>query len=772
MQSTRQLSPARILMILTVSIFVSEMLVMVIISFLPPLSPGRETLFDSIVLVVLLFPILYFLVFRPLLLHITERKQAEEQLHKLSRAVEESPSIVMITDSQGLIEYVNPKFTEITGYTFDEIRGANAADLGEQKHEEAKELWEMLSTGREWRGEFPNKKKSGERYWELASISSIKNQAGLITHFIKVAEDITERKQAEESLRKSEERFRVTFEQAAVGMALSTPDGHWLRVNQKLCDIVGYTREELMEKASQEITHPNDLETNLRHTRQALAGEIQTFSLEKRYVRKDNSLIWVNLTASLVREPSGTPKYFIVVVEDITRRKRAEEQLQHDAFHDTLTGLPNRVLFIDRLAHSLGHAKRHRDYLCAVIFLDLDRFRIISENLGPIIADQLLMAIAYRLKICVRSGDTVAHLSGDEFAILLDDIKDAAEAAHLADQLQEIVSFPLNLNTHSEDKQEMGITASIGIVLSRDTSTGRLYDQPEDVLRDAGIARYRAKARGWARVEMFEIGMRAQAVATLELEAGLHRAIEQEEFRIHYQPIVSISGGQITGVEALLRWQHPQRGLVYPGEFVPLLEETGLIVSISEWVLRTACTQVKAWHAAGYESLRVAVNISVRQFQEYNLPELVKKILAETGLAASSLELEVTESIAMPNVDFSLLLLDELSRMGLHISIDDFGTGYSSLDRLKRLPVNALKIDQSFIRGLTSDLNDTAITTATIAMAHNLQLKVIAEGVETETQLAFLRLQQCDEGQGYLFSRPIAAKEITKLLQAESMLQK
>ncbi|MEE8392026.1 MAG: EAL domain-containing protein [Anaerolineae bacterium] len=580
--------------------------------------------------------------------------------------------------------------------------------------------------------------------------------------------EIAERVQMEKTLlnhthalRESEERFRATFEQAAVGMTLTAPDGRWLRVNQKLCDIVGYTRKELLGKTFHEITYPDDLETNLEHIRQVLAGETQTFSLEKRYIRKDDSLIWVDLTTSLVRGPSGEPKYFITVLEDVTRRKMAEEQLLYSAFYDALTGLPNRALFMDHLKRSIEHAKRQQNYLFAVLFLDLDQFKIVNDSLGYLIGDQLVLAIALRLKTSIRPGDTVAYLGEDEFAILLDDIKDAGEVKRIAGQIQKEVARPVQLDEH-----KVVITSSTGIALGKGDS-GSLYERSEDILRDADIAMCQAKAQGRAQYVMFDNSMRAYAVARLELETDLRRAVEQQEFQVYYQPIVSVVTGQITGAEALLRWQPPNRDMVYPSEFISLLEETGLIVPVNEWLLHIACAQVKDWHAAGYTPLRLTVNISVRQLQERNLPETIIKALAATGLAATSLELEVTESIAMQTIDFSLALLNELSAAGLYISIDDFGVGYSSLGRLRRLPIHILKIDRSFIRNIASDPNDAVIVTAIIAMAHSLNLKVVAEGVETEEQLAFLRAQQCDEVQGHLFSQPVPAETLTQLLQSQ-----
>jgi diguanylate cyclase (GGDEF)-like protein len=435
------------------------------------------------------------------------------------------------------------------------------------------------------------------------------------------------------------------------------------------------------------------------------------------------------------------------------------KELLDASMHDALTDLPNRVLFLKRLKQALERAKADPAYLFAVLFLDLDRFKVINDSLGHLIGDQLLITVAGRLKSCLRSGDTVARLGGDEFTILLENIGDASDATLVADRLQNELALPIHLEGF-----KLFTSASIGIALS---TTG--YDRPEDILRDADTTMYRAKARGPACHELFNPGMRTHAVELRELETELRRAVEQQEFRVYYQPIVSLATGQITGVEALLRWQHPQRGLIGPSEFIALAEETGLIIPLGEWVLRTACAQAKAWYTAGYSCLRLAVNVSIRQFQRgsgrQDLPELVTTILDETGLAAQALELEITESIPLINNDFNRDILNKLKTLGLQLALDDFGIG-SSLNVLKQFPINTLKIDRSFVKEISHNPDDAAIIKAIISIAHELKVRVIAEGVETKEQLAWLRVQQCDEIQGFLFSPPIPAPALTKLLQA------
>ena len=565
------------------------------------------------------------------------------------------------------------------------------------------------------------------------------------------------RKRAEEALRASEERYALA--------ARGSNDGLWdwnLKSNEVYFSIrwksmlgledseVGNSPEEWLNRV-----HPEDIERVKAQIAAHLEGLTPHFESEHRMLHRDGTYRWVLSRGIAMRDADGKASRMAGSETDISRHKLAEKELLHDVFHDELTGLPNRALFIDRLGFAIGRTKQPGNYSFALLFLDVDRFKIVNDSLGHKTGDKLLIAIARRLKACLRSGATVARFGGDEFAILLDDVQNVSDATRVADRIQKKLAAPFNLSG-----QEVFVTASIGIAPS-----AAECERPEDLLHNADMAMYRAKARGKACYERFDVDMRASAVARLQLEANLRQAAQRREFRLYFQPIVSLEGGAVTGAEALLRWQHPQRGLISPAEFIPLAEETGLIVPIGEWVLRTACAQAQVWHAAGHSDLRVTVNFSARQFEHPNLAALIRTVLKETGLAASALELEITESIAMKDIGFSGAILTELSAHGIHISIDDFGTGSSSLRYLKRFPIDTLKIDQTFVRDLASDVSDAAITAAMIAMAHALELKVIAEGVETEQQLAFLRSRQCDEMQGYLFSPPVPAEAFMRLLQ-------
>jgi diguanylate cyclase (GGDEF)-like protein len=445
----------------------------------------------------------------------------------------------------------------------------------------------------------------------------------------------------------------------------------------------------------------------------------------------------------------------VCVVRDITERTYAEEQIKHLAYHDALTNLPNRLLFKDRLTVALSHAQRDGSHL-AVLFLDLDRFKVINDSLGHNIGDQLLQAVAARVQACVRDSDTVARLGGDEFTVLLPRLHRSDDAAPIAMKIIEAIRYPFHI-----EGREFFITTSIGISLFPEDGV-----DAETLIKNADTAMYQAKEVGRDNYQLFNAIVNAKALQRIALEHGLRRALANEEFEVHYQPIHDLRSGKVTGMEALLRWTHPQLGAIPPSTFIPLAEATGIMIPIGTWALREACRQAKAWHEAGHKSLSLAVNLSVTQLQQADIVDRVRQILAETGLPARLLELEITESSAMQSPETSIRTLYDLKKLGLRISLDDFGTGHSSLSYLKRFPIDTLKIDQSFVRDITEDPDTAAIVTAIIAMAHSLRLKVIAEGVEFTEQANFLRRHACDQMQGYLIKPPVAGPEFLEFVAA------
>ena len=449
--------------------------------------------------------------------------------------------------------------------------------------------------------------------------------------------------------------------------------------------------------------------------------------------------------------------------DEINQFPKRLEQLTRQAFRDPLTNLPNRALFMDRLTHGLTRAQRRHEHL-AVLFLDLDRFKVVNDTLGHSVGDQLLVEVSRRLTSALRPGDTVARLGGDEFGILLEDVADAETAETVALRVEESLGKP-----YPFEGREVFVTASIGIALS-----SAKLGLPEEILRDADLAMYHAKAKGKARHEVFDGSMSAPALDRMDLEMDLRSAISRHEFRLHYQPILRLDTGKITEVEALIRWQHEKRGLLQPDEFIGLTEETGLIVPIGQWVLSEACKQARLWQVEYPTTppLVMSVNLSAKQFQNPKLVEEITQALDESGLAASCLKLEITESTVMQDAPVTLTKLNELKELGVRLAIDDFGTGYSSLGYLKRFPVDTLKIDRSFVKGLSPDGGDNAIVRAVVTVAKSLNMDVTAEGVETEGQLAELKALGCDRGQGFLFARPVTAERVAPLLASDQPKEK
>jgi diguanylate cyclase (GGDEF)-like protein/PAS domain S-box-containing protein len=564
--------------------------------------------------------------------------------------------------------------------------------------------------------------------------------------------DVSGRRQIEEALRLSEKRYRTLFERNLAGVYRSTLEGRILDCNESFARIFGYaSREEVLQQAAWDFyLKPED-------RRAALAKLLERQSLTNYEVclkRKDGSLVWVLESENLIEGSDGRLSLIEGTAIDITERKRAEEQVKHLAFHDPLTNLPNRLLFNDRLTLAVAQAHRHNQRL-AVLFLDLDRFKVINDSLGHSVGDELLRQVAERIQEYVREGDTVARLGGDEFTLLVPGITAEEDAAKIARKVCDAIHDPFWI-----DGRELFVTTSLGVAVY--PSDGH---DAETLVRNADSAMYRAKEQGRDNYQLYTPAMNAKAVERLSLESRLRQAVANDELELHFQPFIDLNTAEVLGAEALLRWRHPELGLIPPGEFIPIAELSGLIVPIGEWVLRTACAEACKWHASGFSKLTVSVNLSSRQFQQADLVSQVTSALAETGLEPDKLDLEITESNAMQNAEHSINTLWGLKRQGVRISMDDFGTGYSSLNYLKRFPIDRIKLDQSFVRDLPEDKDDAAIAMAVIAMGRSLELVVIAEGVETEEQLAFLKDRQCDQLQGFLFSRPLPSEAFESFLR-------
>jgi diguanylate cyclase (GGDEF)-like protein/PAS domain S-box-containing protein len=569
-----------------------------------------------------------------------------------------------------------------------------------------------------------------------------------------IGQDITFRRKARLRLQESEEFFRLTFSQAAVGIVLLGPDGRLLRVNGKMAQILGYTEIELLQRFFQQLTHVDDLPDELTLVKRLRDGEISDYQRERRLLRRDGTPIWVNVSVSTMRDAYGNQR-FISVVEDISRRKGAEEALLRVINHDALTGLPNRVLLQDRLERAIAHAHRAGTQV-AVMFIDLDRFKHVNDTLGHDAGDQLIVEIARRLAGSLRESDTVARQGGDEFVVVLPEMTGETDAARVARKLLDNLFQPLLLCG-----QEVFPTGSIGIAMYPRDGT-----DSATLLKCADSAMYGSKGEGGNGFSFYMADMGAQTALHLRMESELQRALQRREFVLHYQPVVDIATGHLGGVEALLRWQPQGKPMVSPADFIPLAEETGLIVPIGEWVLETAMAQQVAWQKDGLPPVRMSVNLSARQFLGQDVAQRVAALLEKTGCDPRALTLEITESVLMQNPVAATATMARLAAMGVQLAIDDFGTGYSSLASLKRFPIHSLKIDRSFVSDLSDDADDAAIVDAVIGLAHSMKLNVIAEGVETADQLAFLLAHGCDQMQGFCYSRPVAPDAIEALLRA------
>jgi diguanylate cyclase (GGDEF)-like protein/PAS domain S-box-containing protein len=708
---------------------------------------------------------------------VIDRKRFEESLlrseaayrllsQQQSSILNALPANIALVDSTGKIIAVNEGWEK---FAHDSDVGGNSSGCGTD-YLDAHKPWPESSTesaalatagfrdvltgaASQFDAEYACFFQDEERWFRMLAIPFSKNAAdgAVLMHL-----DVTERTIAQAKLRAADSRYRRLFDTSRDGILIMNHATRQITdANPFMVELLGYSRDELVGKELWQIGLVKDEEASIAAFRALQAAGYMRYEdlpLETKNGQKREVEFISN-----GYEDNGH-QVIQCNIRDITDRKAIEEQIIHEAFHDMLTGLPNRALFTEHLKKAIAHAERHESYLYAVLFLDLDLFKSINDSLGHTIGDQLLVTTARRLETTLRPEDVVARIGGDEFTILLNDIKSIADATRVANRVHESLGMPFRVNG-----KEVSTTTSIGIALST-----RAYKETEEVLRDADTAMYRAKALGRGRHEIFNRSMHESVVAQLKLETDLKFAVEREEFVLHYQPIMSLENNRLTGFEALVRWQHPDWGLVLPDDFIPTAEATGLILPIGNWVLSEACRQLHQWHEVGQsdQPLTMSVNLSAKQFSQVGLVREIENILERTGLDARNLKLEITETAVMENAESAAAMLGELKALGVKLHIDDFGTGYSSLSYLHRFPVDELKIDRLFVGRMAVDIESSEIVATIVQLAHNLGMGVTAEGVETVEQFAKLRALSCEYGQGYYFSRPLVAERAGLMIAA------
>lgn len=699
---------------------------------------------------------------------ISERRSAEATLRQSEERFrllyEHAPVGIIQVDGHGRLTAANQKFVEITGYSAEEARGfthmeitlpEDAAVIGQHR--------ERVFAGKsdEMRYEKRLPRKDGSTTWVRVTGRAMRNAAGQTQWGIVLYEDIDERKRTEEALLQSEEKFRATFEHAPLGIAECAIDGTFIEVNSKLSAILGYSEQELAGLTFADVTHPGDMERTLANLRRLTAGESASYVMEKRYVRKDQSFVWVNVTVSLA-SIHGKPDYLIVTVEDITTRRMAEEDLKtamevsyHQANHDALTGLANRAAFTDRLSDALAYAKRD-GHLVAVHMLDLDRFKSINDTLGHHVGDLLLKDVANRIQSHVRSTDLAARLGGDEFVVIQTHLAAASAAAVVAGKLVDDLKRKYIL-----DDKEVQSGASIGVALYPDDAV-----EPDALIRFADMALYDAKGRGRFNYQFYRSELGEAVLESQQMEQELLHALQEDEFFLNYQPQFDLKTGQMTGIDVLLRWNHPARGRLTAAAFIQDAERARLILPIGEWVIRTACRQYKAWMDAGL-SAPLTLKLSPTQLRDPRLVETLQQILDETGVPASMVQLAIREGVLW-DPKFSSSLLTQMKEGGLRLAIHDFGTEMTALATLDRFPLDAVNPGHALVRALPAGQHEAAIFAAIVDVAHNLNMVVCAHGVETENQLTSVREQGCDSAQGYLLSVPLDSDDMQHLIKTAS----
>ncbi|WP_417221898.1 EAL domain-containing protein [Amphritea sp.] len=679
----------------------------------------------------------------------------KDEVHLLSEVVEHNPTIIAITDPDGLIEYVNESFETITGYNRKDVIGQNPRILksGDMADHEYEAMWQTLVNGETWRGEFHNKSKDGTLYWEDASISPLINDDGIITHFIALKRPITEEKEAQEKLRLASDVFSA----AAEAIMVTDQDTRIQMVNPSFEHITGYQQSEVIGKTPAMLKSGKHTDNFYKTVYEEL--EEQHFWEGEIWNRRKNGELypqWVVISSRF--DPEGKLEGYVALFSDITKRKHNEAIIIHQANYDALTGLPNRNLFEDRLNQAIAFTERAQAK-AALLYIDLDRFKYVNDTFGHYIGDLLLQQVSERLQACIRKSDTVARLGGDEFAIIVPELEKVSTIEKIADKVLSTLGHPYIL-----DGNEAYISCSIGIAIYPDNG-----EISEKLVINADNAMYKAKEAGRNTREYFNQEMNEDSLKRSTLEQNIYKALERNEFFLVYQPIWSTDGQHIESVEALVRWLHPERGTVYPLEFIPLAEESALIHSLGEWIIREACQFTKqlriVFGAPPIKIPKVSINISSAQFMRGNVADILTRELANFELDGSDIVVEITESALMMDQARIHSQLNSIVSQGIDIAIDDFGTGYSSLSYLKKYPVKRLKIDKSFIDDLETDKDDQALVSGILSLASSLSLKTIVEGVETQAQLDILRQYGSPMIQGYLLAKPMGEEQLMNLLE-------
>lgn len=684
----------------------------------------------------------------------TEMLQRSEERYR--RLVANLPDVTWTSSENGQTTYISQNVEDVYGYTAEEIctRGEELwfGHIHPEDLERVSQGFRNLFFKNEsFDSEYRIQHKNGEWIWVHDRALRTHSENG-VRYADGVFSDITARKRAELALVGSEKRYRSLFENNLSAVFRAVAGGKILDCNPALVAMLGYgSREELLQRSAADIWYDPGEERALLGQ---LARESSLSNYEIRLKRKDGAPVWALHNVALLQSEDGQPAVIEGTAFDISRRRRAEEELRHLAYYDAVTGLPNRTLLEDRLSKAMAAARRRKEKL-ALLFLDLDHFKVINDSLGHATGDRVLNEVATRLKKWSRDQDTVARLGGDEFVIVVNGVKEIGDVAVAARRVLDALIAEARIEGRS-----LSIGCSLGISIFPDHGNDAVA-----LLKNADAAMYSAKENGRNNFQFFTPEMNAQVVERLNLESDLRGALQKNELFLLYQPQSDIASGQLIGAEALLRWQHPKLGLIPPDKFIRIAENSGLIIPIGEWVLRTACTQSRKWHSEGLPAVPVAVNVSAVQFRQEGFLDLIRRVLRETGLPPEYLELELTESLIMSNAESIVSMLRQLKETGVKLSIDDFGTGYSSLSYLRHFPVYKLKVDRSFVREVTANADDAAITSTIISMAKSLNLKVIAEGVETEAQMRFLSRHRCDEVQGYYFSKPLSAADFSKFVR-------